>query len=123
MSEWNAEATTNLLKLVARHGAPGRREIAQDVLAGRHSLRDLAYLPAEPGDGMNQLLDRWDRTSEQERAALAADSEQAMSRIIDNIAATEIDEPPPSPKPRPPKATEDDDSYYTENQWFPEPED
>jgi hypothetical protein len=122
---WNSETTTKLLELVAREGSPGKRDLARDVLAGRHSLRDLAYLSAGPGDtasGLSSLIDRWEKTSEQERGALVDGSDQAMDRIAGKIRAIELDEPtPPEPtrQPRRPRSEEnDDDTFFAEKQWF-----
>lgn len=119
-----SEIRAKLLRLVARDGPPGKREIARDVLSGRHSPRDLAYLSSGPGmSSISPLLDRWEKTDERERASIVAGSDEAMSRILDRIKAAEIEDPAPEParKPRRQRA-EDEDSYFTENQWFPEDE-
>ncbi|HEV7980186.1 hypothetical protein [Amycolatopsis sp.] len=125
MSMWNSETTTKLLELVAREGSPGKRDLARDVLAGRHSLRDLAYLSSGPGDNassMAPLLDRWEKTSEQERGALVEGSDQAMDRIADKIRTIEIDEPTPPEPTRPPRRPRpeenDDDTFFADKQWF-----
>jgi hypothetical protein len=119
MSEWNAATTTKLLKLVAEQGPPGKREVAKDVLAGRHTLRDLAYLPGEMSPGMGSLLERWNRTNEQERAAIVAGSDEAMRRIADAIDAAEVAEPGPPPRqPARRRPADDEEEYFANNDWF-----
>jgi len=125
MTSWNSQTMTKLLELAAREGSPGKRELARDVLSGRHSLRDLAYLssgPADSASGLTSLLNRWEKTSEQERAALVEGSDQAMNRIADKIRAVELDEPtPPEPTRQPPRPRPeefDDDTFFAEKKWF-----
>jgi hypothetical protein len=71
---------------------------------------------------LTSLLDRWEKTSEQERAALVDGSEQAMDRIAGKIRAIELEAPtPPEPtrQPRRPRPDEnDDDTFFAEKQWF-----
>ncbi|MDQ3403464.1 MAG: hypothetical protein M3548_08710 [Actinomycetota bacterium] len=114
----NADDTTKLLTLVAAEGSPGMREVARDVLEGRHTLRDLAYLSSGETPGIMSLLDRWEQTSERERAALADGADEAMSRIVDNIRQAEVAEPTPPPEVRQSRSEADDETYFTQNEWF-----
>jgi hypothetical protein len=80
----------SLEQLASGRGGDALKEMAQDVLAGRSSLRDAARVTAYSEEILTQaspMTERWAALSDAERAELAAEGER-------QIAATqaEIDE-------------------------------
>ncbi|MEV0092323.1 hypothetical protein [Streptomyces sp. NPDC050738] len=80
----------SLEELSSGRGGDALKEMAQDVLAGRSSLRDAARVSAYSEEILTQaapMTARWAALSEAERAELAAEGERQIA-----AAQAEIDE-------------------------------
>ncbi|NBE51346.1 hypothetical protein GUY60_07895 [Streptomyces sp. YC537] len=78
----------SLETLAAGHGGDALKEMAQDVLAGRSSLREAANVSAYSDQLIEQarpMTDKWVSMSEAERDAVAAEGRRAIAAEQEQI--------------------------------------
>lgn len=85
----------SLEHLASGLGGPAMKEMAQEVLSGRMSLREAADVSAYAEEAVQQsapLAEKWASMSDSEREALAADGERRLEeerRQLDDERRTE----------------------------------
>jgi hypothetical protein len=107
-----------VLHRTARGQDPILSELANEVLNGRHTLRDMAFSSAyaeEFHQRMAPLLDRWQRMSESEREDAVTNAGTYNRELLEHfeaMAELPIDEPE-HPVPPPAEPDEEDFSQRT----------